>query len=78
VGLLLWQYFSGTLTNASNSMIANAGIIQNVYFPRLIIPAATAVTGLVDLAASYERCDRLRAGDRSFAVGYGHHLALHA
>jgi len=52
VGLLLWQYFSGTLTNASNSMVANSGIIQKVYFPRLIIPAATAVTGLVDLAVA--------------------------
>jgi lipopolysaccharide transport system permease protein len=52
VGLLLWQYFSGTLTNASNSMVTNSGIIQKIYFPRLIIPAATAVTGLVDLAVA--------------------------
>lgn len=52
VGLLLWQYFSGTLTNASNSMVANASIVQKVYFPRLIIPASTAVTGLVDLAVA--------------------------
>ena len=50
VGLLIWQYFSGTLTNASNSMVVNANMIQKVYFPRLIIPASTAVTGLVDLA----------------------------
>ena len=33
-------------------MVANSGIIQKVYFPRLIIPAATAVTGLVDLAVA--------------------------
>ena len=52
VGLLLWQYFSGTLTNASNAMVANAGIIQKVYFPRLIIPVSSAVTGLVDLAVA--------------------------
>jgi lipopolysaccharide transport system permease protein len=52
VGLLLWQYFSGTLTNASNSMVGNARIIQKVYFPRLIIPASSAVTGLVDLAVA--------------------------
>lgn len=52
VGLLLWQYFSGTLTNASNSMVDNATIIQKVYFPRLIIPASSAVTGLVDLAVA--------------------------
>jgi len=50
VGLLLWQYFSGTLTNASNSMVLNANMIQKVYFPRLIIPASSAVMGLVDLA----------------------------
>jgi lipopolysaccharide transport system permease protein len=49
VGLLLWQYFSTTLTNASNSMVQNAAIIQKVYFPRLIIPASAAVMGLVDL-----------------------------
>lgn len=50
VGLLLWQFFSGTLTNASNSMVINSAIIQKVYFPRLIIPASTVTTGLVDLA----------------------------
>jgi len=50
VGLLFWQYYSGTLTKASDSMVSNASIIQKVYFPRLIIPASTAVTGLVDMA----------------------------
>ncbi len=52
VGLLLWQYYSGTLTNASNSMISNASLIQKVYFPRLIVPATAATTGLIDLAIS--------------------------
>jgi lipopolysaccharide transport system permease protein len=50
VGLLFWQYYSGTLTKASDSMVTNASIIQKVYFPRLIVPAATAITGLVDMA----------------------------
>jgi len=50
VGLLLWQYYSGTLTNASNSMINNSSLIQKVYFPRLIVPATAAITGLIDLA----------------------------
>src|SRR3990170_7309850 len=49
VGLLFWQYFSGTLTNASNSMISNAPLVQKVYFPRLIVPATAATTGLIDL-----------------------------
>lgn len=50
VGLLIWQYYAGTLTKASDSMVSNASIIQKVYFPRLIIPASTAITGLVDMA----------------------------
>ncbi len=50
VGLLLWQYYSSTLTNASGSMISNSSLIQKVYFPRLIVPATAATTGLVDLA----------------------------
>jgi lipopolysaccharide transport system permease protein len=52
VGLLFWQYFSGALTNASNSMISNTALIQKVYFPRLIVPATAAITGLIDLAIS--------------------------
>jgi lipopolysaccharide transport system permease protein len=50
VGLLLWQYFSNTLTHAADSMISNSALIQKVYFPRLIVPAATAITALVDFA----------------------------
>jgi lipopolysaccharide transport system permease protein len=50
VGLLFWQYFSGTLTNASNSMVGNSALIQKIYFPRLIVPATAAITGLIDLA----------------------------
>ena len=52
VGLLFWQYYSGALTNASNSMISNTALIQKVYFPRLIVPATAAITGLIDLAIS--------------------------
>ncbi|HEY3268712.1 MAG TPA: ABC transporter permease [Armatimonadota bacterium] len=50
VGQLFWLYYSGTLTNASQSMVSNAAIIQKVYFPRLIVPATAATTGLVDMA----------------------------
>ena len=52
VGLLLWQYYANTLTNAANSTVLNAGLIQKIYFPRLIIPASTAVTGMIDLAVA--------------------------
>lgn len=50
VGLLVWQLFSGTLSGAANSMVSNASLIQKVYFPRLIIPATAATTGLADFA----------------------------
>ena len=52
VGLLLWQLFSGSLVGAANSMVANAGMIQKVYFPRLILPVTAVTTSLVDLAAA--------------------------
>lgn len=54
VGLLLWQYFSFTLSTASNSMVSNGAIIQKIYFPRLILPISSALTGLIDfLVASF-------------------------
>jgi lipopolysaccharide transport system permease protein len=52
IGLLPWQYFSSTVNNAAQSMVANAGLIQKVYFPRLIIPATSVTTAFVDLAVS--------------------------
>jgi lipopolysaccharide transport system permease protein len=52
VGLLLWQYYSSTLTNASNSLVSHQNMLQKIYFPRLILPATAATTGLVDLAFS--------------------------
>jgi lipopolysaccharide transport system permease protein len=48
IGLLLWNYFSFSLSHASNSMIENSNIIQKVYFPRLIIPISSSIVGLVD------------------------------
>ncbi len=47
-GLLLWQVFSGGLTNASNSILSNSRIIQKIYFPRLIIPLSAILTAVVD------------------------------
>jgi lipopolysaccharide transport system permease protein len=51
-GLLLWQYFSSTVNNAAQSMVASASLIQKVYFPRLVIPATGATTALIDLAVA--------------------------
>lgn len=48
--LLPWIYFSGALTNAGNSLVTNTNLITKVYFPRAIIPASSALSGLVDFA----------------------------
>jgi lipopolysaccharide transport system permease protein len=52
-GMLPWFLFSGVLTEASSSLVTNANLISKVYFPRLVIPAATAVVALVDFAISF-------------------------
>jgi len=45
--------FLNALSEASNSLITNANLIGKVYFPRLIIPAATLVTALIDFLISF-------------------------
>lgn len=51
-GLLPWSLFSAALTGASESMVANANLIGKVYFPRIIVPAATLLTALIDFLLS--------------------------
>lgn len=52
-GMLPWFLFSGVLAEASNSMVGNANLISKVYFPRLVVPAATAVVALVDFLINF-------------------------
>ncbi len=49
-GLLPWQLFAYALVHSSNSLVENAQTIKKVYFPRLIAPLASVITGLVDFA----------------------------
>lgn len=51
--MLPWTLFATSLSEASNSLIANANLISKVYFPRLIVPTATIVTGLADFLISF-------------------------
>src|ERR1700738_5212847 len=50
--MLPWQFFANALTEASNSLVTNTNLVSKVYFPRLIIPAGTVITSLVDLLIS--------------------------
>jgi lipopolysaccharide transport system permease protein len=47
-GMLPWFLFSTILSEASNSLVGNANLIGKVYFPRLIVPASSAVVALID------------------------------
>ncbi len=51
--LLPWQLFAHALTQSGTSLVANQGLITKVYFPRLIIPIAAALAGLVDFAIAF-------------------------
>jgi lipopolysaccharide transport system permease protein len=46
--LLPWLYISSTVTNASMSLVSNMQLITKIYFPRVMLPAAMALSGLVD------------------------------
>jgi lipopolysaccharide transport system permease protein len=52
-GMLPWQFFSNALSESSGSLIGNSNLITKVYFPRMIIPASSVITSLVDFAISF-------------------------
>lgn len=52
-GLVPWMFFSNAVTASSNSLITSSNLITKVYFPRVIIPAAAVLSGLVDFAVAF-------------------------
>jgi lipopolysaccharide transport system permease protein len=51
--LLPWQYFQTSTQTAANSLVTNTTLITKVYFPRLVIPLAAIMPGLLDLTISF-------------------------
>ncbi|MFW9875818.1 MAG: ABC transporter permease, partial [Candidatus Thorarchaeota archaeon] len=51
-GTLLWTYFSTSLTKSSRSVVGHGGMIQKIYFPRLILPLSSVISGLLDFSIS--------------------------
>ena len=45
-GIIAWNYFSSCLTSTSGTFTTNAGLFGKVYFPRVIVPLSTVVSGL--------------------------------
>lgn len=50
--LTIWNFFSGSLVQISNSILINSNLVTKVYFPRLIMPISTVVVGFVDFLVS--------------------------
>lgn len=51
--LLPWQLFAYALTQSSNSVVNEQRLISKVYFPRLIVPIASVLAGLVDFMVTF-------------------------
>jgi lipopolysaccharide transport system permease protein len=51
--LLPWQLFAYSLSESSNSLVANQNLISKVYFPRVVIPLASTLGGLLDFLISF-------------------------
>jgi lipopolysaccharide transport system permease protein len=51
--MLPWTFFATAFASAGNSLIGNANLISKVYFPRLIIPAASIIVSVVDFLISF-------------------------
>jgi lipopolysaccharide transport system permease protein len=51
--LVPWALFSTGLSQASNSLVNSANLLRKVYFPRLVMPAASVLAGMVDFALAF-------------------------
>lgn len=51
--LLPWNLFSKSLTSASQSLVSNRNMITKVYFPRLLVPLSSIMSGVVDFSIGF-------------------------
>ena len=51
--LVPWTYFSTSLNKSTLSLVGNMGMLNKIYFPRLIIPFSPILSGLIDFAIAF-------------------------
>jgi lipopolysaccharide transport system permease protein len=51
--LVPWAFFANALVNGSNSLVINANMLKKIYFPRMTLPIATVLSGLVDFFLAF-------------------------
>ena len=52
-GLVPWTFFAYALTQSSNSLVQSANLVKKVYFPRLAVPIASVLSGVVDFLLAF-------------------------
>ena len=65
-GLLGWNVFSSTLTKASNSLVQHSGMVQKVYFPRLVLPLSAVPGTVLDFTVALAVMAALMVRTRTF------------
>ena len=51
--LVPWTFFANALTQASNSLVLSGNMVKKIYFPRLALPIATVLAGVIDFALAF-------------------------
>jgi lipopolysaccharide transport system permease protein len=51
--LVPWTFFANALSQSSNSLVGSASLITKVYFPRLVVPLSSVLSGMVDFALAF-------------------------
>jgi len=51
--LVPWTFFANGLSQSSNSLVGSANLIRKVYFPRLVIPISSIISGSVDFVLAF-------------------------
>ncbi len=72
-GLLPWMYFAGTVGAATQSVTGSSHLISKVYFPRVILPLVSVVTGMLEMGIQFLALLGLMAW---YGVGPGSAFAL--
>lgn len=52
-GIILWNFFNSSISNASDSIIVQSNIIKKIYFPRLVVPCSSLLTALFDFTFAF-------------------------
>jgi lipopolysaccharide transport system permease protein len=51
--LVPWTFFANGISQSSNSLVGNANLVKKVYFPRLIVPLSSILSGVVDFVLAF-------------------------